>query len=56
MAYIPGETGTWDDNIAWDDADFWLEGLDPGSMTQPRGKGARGKKQQIYSQGPWAYR
>jgi hypothetical protein len=56
MAYIPGETGTWDDSIAWDDSDFWLESLDPGSATPARGRGGKGKKQQIYSQGPWAYR
>jgi hypothetical protein len=25
MAFIPGESGVWDDSIAWDDTDFWLD-------------------------------
>jgi hypothetical protein len=57
MAYIPGETGTWDNGIAWDDTDFWLDESSPAPapvlVNQKRGKG---KKQQIYTQGPWAYR
>jgi hypothetical protein len=51
------ETGLWDDSELWSDSDIWNEGDIPVPAPEVvKGNRGKGKKQQIHTQGPWAYR